>query len=130
MKHLLFIILACLALTACSEGVSREELASLAARGYYQHLASGEYEQFLEGKAGMSEDFPPLYREQLLTACKQFVAQQQRDHQGIRDVQIASVKTDSLQPYTNVFLTLCFGDSTSEEIVVPMVEHEGKWRMK
>jgi hypothetical protein len=126
----LFIIMVCLVPMSCSKDLTPEQLASMAARGYYQHLASGEYEQFLEGKAGMSDDSPQLYREQLLTAYKQFVAQQQRDHQGIQDVQITSVKTDSLLPYTNVFLTLCFGDSTSEEIVVPMVEIEGKWRMK
>lgn len=130
MKHLLPIILTYLLTTACSQGPTPEELASMAARGYYKHLASGEYEQFLEGKAGMGEDFPELYREQLLTAYKQFVAQQQRDHLGILDVRVSSVKTDSLSPYTNVFLMLCYGDSTSEEIVVPMVEHQGKWRMR
>jgi hypothetical protein len=32
--------------------------------------------------------------------------------------------------YTNVFLVLCFGDSVNEEIVVPMVERNGNWRMK
>ena len=54
----------------------------------------------------------------------------QSAHGGIRDVRIVRAKTDSLQSYTNVFLTLCFGDSTNEEIVVPMIEKEGRWRMR
>jgi hypothetical protein len=37
---------------------------------------------------------------------------------------------DSVQPTANAFLMLCFGDSTIEEVVVPMVKHEGKWLMK
>ena len=70
------------------------------------------------------------YRSQLLDNYRQFMEAQQKDHNGIREVRIVRAKTDTLQHYTNVFLTLCFGDSTNEEIVVPMVENEGRWRMK
>ena len=108
---------------------SRDQLASLAAQGYYRHLAAGEYEQFLEGRVG-ADSLPADYREQLLAGFKQFVAQQQSAHQGIRDIQSSNVVTDSLSGHTNVFLILCYGDSTQEEIVVPMVEHNGHWRMK
>jgi len=45
-------------------------------------------------------------------------------------VRIVNAQTDTIQKYTSVFLVLCFGDSTNEEIVVPMVEREGRWRMK
>ena len=37
---------------------------------------------------------------------------------------------EQIQPTANAFLMLCFGDSTIEEVVVPMVKHEGKWLMK
>lgn len=108
---------------------SPEELASLAAKGYYNHLINGEYDHFLEGKIGV-DSIPNDYRDQLLIAYKQFVALQEKDHHGIREIRISNVKTDTLQKYTSVFLILCFGDSTNEEIVVPMVEHNGSWRMK
>lgn len=108
---------------------SPEELASLAAEGYYNHLINGEYDHFLEGKIGV-DSIPNDYRDQLLIAYKQFVALQEKDHHGIREIRISNVKTDTLQKYTSVFLILCFGDSTNEEIVVPMVEHNGSWRMK
>ena len=116
-------------LVAACGGPSREELASLAAKGYYEHLLKGEYDKFLEGVNG-SDTIPDDYREQLLVGYKQFMHQQEQAHRGIREVRIVNAQTDTIQKYTSVFLVLCFGDSTNEEIVVPMVEREGRWRMK
>lgn len=115
-------------LVGCGKA-SPEELASLAAEGYYRHLTAGEYEQFLQGKAG-ADSLPEDYREQLLTGYKQFMAQQQKSHQGIRSVQTTNARMDSTLQLMQVFLLLEYGDSTQEEIVVPMVEHDGRWRMK
>lgn len=128
MKDLLWAIVALLIVVACS-GATPEEMASLAAKGYYDHLIHGEYEQFLEGKNG-ADSLPDDYREQLLTGYRQFMAQQERAHKGIREVRVSNAKTDSLAGYTSVFLILCYGDSIDEEIVVPMVNHQGRWRMK
>ena len=115
-------------LFACSVA-SREEMASIAAKGYFTHLVNGEYEAFLEGKDG-ADSLPDGYREQLLTSYRQFMAQQNRDHHGILDIRVSNAVTDTALQYTNVFLVLCFGDSVNEEIVVPMVERNGSWRMK
>ena len=115
-------------LCACG-GVSDEERAALASEGYFRHLIKGEYEQFMEGKYGLdqtSED----YREQMLAAYKQHMAEQDSDHRGILDVHVSTAKTDTSLHCTNVFLIICYGDSTNEEIVVPMVERNGSWRMK
>ena len=56
--------------------------------------------------------------------------QQQAAHKGIREVRVSNAKTDTLAGYTNVFLILCYSDSVDEEIVVPMVERNGRWQMK
>lgn len=122
------LMIVALCLTACSEP-SPEELASLAAEGFYRHLVAGEYEKFLEGKAG-SDSLPADYREQLLVGYKQFMAQQQATHQGIRGIQTTNARPDSTLQLMQVFLLVEYGDSTQEEIVVPMVEHDGRWRMK
>ena len=114
---------------ACS-GVSKEELASLAAKGYYEHLIHGEYEHFLEGKDGLDSNIDKEYWDQLLGNCHQFSRQQENSHRGVREVRVVTAKTDTVQKYTNVFIVLCFGDSTNEEIVVPMVERDGRWLMK
>ena len=128
MKYLPALILALLLCLACANP-SPEEMASIAAKGYYTHLVNGEYEAFLEGKDG-ADSLPEAYREQLLTSCRQFMSQQNRDHHGILDIRVSNAKTDTTLNYTNVFLVLCFGDSVNEEIVVPMVERNGSWRMK
>ena len=127
-RLLLFVLSSLLLGTQCAR-LSPEEQAALAAKGYYTHLAAGEYELFLQGKAG-GDSLPGDYREQLLTAYKQFMAMQQRDHRGIREVTVSNARADTLLHYADVFLMLCYGDSTQEEIVVPMVEHDGRWRMR
>ena len=110
-------------------GATPEELASLAAEGYYRHLTAGEYEQFLQGKAG-ADSLPEDYREQLLTGYKQFMAQQQKSHQGIGAIETTNALMDTTTQQMQVFLLLHYGDSTEEEIVVPMVEVKGRWQMK
>lgn len=114
---------------ACGNGPSKEELAGLAAKGYYQHLVAGEYEQFVEGRF-MADSLPADYRSQLIEGYKQFVAQQMEARKGIQEVSVSRAYTDSLAGYTNVLLMLCYGDSTTEEVVVPMVERNGRWMMK
>lgn len=121
-------VFAFLALCACSSPTA-EEIASLAAKGYYEHLINGEYDKFLAGKAG-SDSLPEAYREQLLVAYKQFLSQQNRLHNSIDEIRVVNARRDSSLNYINVFLMLCFGDSTNEQVSVPMVEHNGSWKMK
>ena len=128
MRKLVYLILIVI-VVACSTGVSREEQAALAAKGYYTHLVQGEYEQFLEGRL-MADSLPADYRSQLIEGYKQFVAQQMEARKGIQEVSVSRAYTDSLAGYTNVLLILCYGDSTTEEVVVPMVERNGRWMMK
>ena len=128
MRKLVYLILIVI-VVACSTGVSREEQAALAAKGYYTHLVQGEYEQFVEGRF-MADSLPADYRSQLIEGYKQFVAQQMEARKGIQEVTVSRAYTDSLAGYTNVLLMLCYGDSTTEEVVVPMVERDGRWMMK
>ena len=127
-KSVLTVLFGSMLFLACS--LSSEEMASLAAKGYYDHLINGEYERFLEGKDGLDRNAAEDYWKQLLDNCHQYIRQQETAHRGISEVRVVSAKNDTLQKYMNVFLVLCFGDSTNEEIVVPMVEREGRWKMK
>ena len=123
------------ALAACGSA-TKEELASLAAKGYYDHLIHGEYEQFYEGMDqrtlpdGTTLSDEAAYRSQMLDNLRQFMARQAQEHRGVLEVRVSNATTDTVQQLTNVFLVLCFADSTNEEIVVPMVERHGSWRMK
>lgn len=127
-KSVLTVLFGSMLFLACS--LSSEEMASLAAKGYYDHLINGEYERFLEGKDGLDRNAAEDYWKQLIDNCHQYIRQQETAHRGISEVRVVSAKNDTLQKYMNVFLVLCFGDSTNEEIVVPMVEREGRWKMK
>ena len=126
-KLVVLVILAIL--TACGRA-TKEELASLAAKGYYDHLIHGEYEQFYEGMDQREFTGEAEYRSQMLDNFRQFMARQEKEHHGVLEVRVSNVTIDTVQQFTNVFLVLCFGDSTNEEIVVPMVERNGSWRMK
>lgn len=128
MRKLGVLVLLIPLLAACSSP-SKEELAALAAKGYYQHLVDGEYEHFVDGRL-MADSLPADYRSQLIEGYKQFIAQQQATRGGISEVRVSRAFTDSTTHYTSVLLMLCYGDSTSEEVVVPMVERNGCWRMK
>ena len=122
------ICLVVLVIVAACSSPTKEELASLAAKGYYQHLIDGDYDHFLEGRE-FADSLPADYRSQLIDGYSQFMAQQQT-RGGIREVRISRAFTDSTQQYTSVLLMLCYGDSTTEEVVVPMVERDGRWMMK
>ncbi len=130
------VLLVLLVLLASCASPTKEELASLAAKGYYDHLIHGEYEQFYEGldhrtlSDGTTLSTDSAYRSQMLDNLRQFMAQQEQAHRGVLEVRVSNATTDTVQQLTNVFLVLCFADSTNEEVVVPMVERHGAWRMK
>jgi hypothetical protein len=128
-KLVYLVLLVSLAQWAACSSPTREELASLAAKGYYQHLIEGDFDHFLEGRV-MADSLPDDYRSQLIDGYSQFLAQQVQARGGIKEVRISRAFTDSSQQYTSVLLMLCYGDSTSEEVIVPMVEHNGRWMMK
>ena len=131
-----FAVIVLLAVLAACGSATKEELASLAAKGYYDHLIHGEYEQFYEGMDqrtlpdGTTLSDEAVYRSQMLDNLRQFMARQAQEHRGVLEVRVSNATTDTVQQLTNVFLVLCFADSTNEEIVVPMVERHGAWRMK
>lgn len=117
------------AFSACKDEPKPGELAAKAAVEGYGHLIAGRYADYLAGVAG-ADSLPAAYREQLLVGAKQFMARQKEEHGGIAAVSVVKYVTDSVACQTNVFLLLSFGDSTKEEVVVPMVESPAGWRMK
>lgn len=117
------------AFAACKEEPKPGEQAAKAAVEGYGHLIAGRYADYLAAVAG-ADSLPAAYREQLLAGAKQFMARQREEHGGIARVSVVKYVADSVARQTNVFLLLCFGDSTREEVVVPMVEGPSGWRMK
>lgn len=113
----------------CSKARTAEEQASEAALESYEQLLAGHYEQFLKGRAGI-DSLPDSYREQLMTAYKQFMIGQKQEHGGLKSVSVKNAVMDSTLNVMQVFLILNYTDSLQEEIVVPMVSDNGEWKMK
>ena len=130
MKRLFYILMAFVALCACS-GSTPEEQAAKAARAYYTHLADDRPMEFLEGKAGL-DSLPGDYCDQLLKAVQQYMADMVEKHGGLCEVSISNNvgRRDTSLHLTYAFLLLHYADSTQEEITVPMVNVDGDWLMK
>ena len=130
-KLLIFMIISMgLGLSSCKEErPAPSYFAGIAAKGYYDLLLEGKYEEYV---AGFNQPYriPKGYHDQLLLNARMYVEQQQLEHQGIAKVNVLNAKADTAHHVTDVFLQLAFGDSTKEQIVVPMVEVKGEWKMR
>ncbi len=127
------LVLACLLLTGCggekSQLADTAEGAKVAAELYYDCLAIGQYEMFLNGHLGAS-DMPDSYRQQLIDAYQQFMAQQRQAHGNIINTEATGISQDSAAHVAHVLLTITFADSVREEIVVPMIREDDQWLMR
>lgn len=130
MKHLFYILIASFVFAACI-GATAEEKAAKTAKEYYDRLADGYPEGFLEGKLGIVNQ-PGDYGEQLLATYQKYLDDVQKKHGGIQKVLVSPQvgRIDTTLHVTYAFLILCFKDSTQEEITVPMVQVGDEWRMK
>lgn len=114
---------------SCGNSPTKEQLAAMAAQGYYQHLQQGDVDNYLAGVADY-DSLPEGYRAELKANMKMFLARQKAEHGDIISVEAGNAKTDSTLSVIYAFLNIRFADSTREEISVPMVERQGKWVMK
>lgn len=128
MKKLLYLFVVMM-IVACTSSPDEGEVAARAAKEYYGYLLQGNIASFVDGHY-RPDSIPDTYREQLITNTKMYVNQQNEEHRGIKDIRIVDTKTDMQKHAANVFLVLSFGDSTSEEILVPMVESGGVWYLR
>ena len=130
MKKILFFLLSVMSLFSCKEKAPDPGYyARIAAKGYYDMLLEGRYDEFVEGQ-NMPHRIPEGYRQQLVLNAKMFVEQQKNEHRGMKAFQILDAKADTAHHLADVYLSVTYGDSTKEQIVVPMVEVEKKWKMR
>ncbi len=132
MKQLLYaLFLAVLLLSSCSRRKETDHgaIAAEAAKHYYENLISGKYKQFLEGM-NLPDKLPESYERQMLENFKAFAKRQDKQRKGIKKVSIRNVKFFAKDSTASAFLLLHYGDSTTEEVVVPMLKRRGLWYMR
>ena len=136
---LLGVAISLIGMAACSSDVNQEERAMITAQKYYEQLAAGNYEGFVNGTLNSQDTLFANYKEQLVLNAKMYVERMQNDHQGISSVkalraQLDTVKarnSDEIESVTaRAFLSLGFADSTREEILVPMVLKDDVWYLR
>lgn len=128
---LMLVLLMLLGLGACkkSEGPDAGQIAAVAAKGYYDLLLAGKYEDFVAGY-NQPNRLPAGYHQQLVLNAQMFIEQQEEEHKGMKKVEVINAKADTAKHVADVFLSVVYGDSTKEQIVVPMVEVGGTWKMR
>ena len=127
-----FILFFLVLIAACSGKPSGPDDASLAvqaAKVYYDQLLKGDYESFVKGRYQPTAMPESLHR-QLVANAKMFVAQQEKEHRGIKSVAVSEGRADTTHHVANAFLTFSYGDGTKEQVVVPMVEVKKVWYMR
>ncbi len=125
-----FFLVAVLPFAACSSGETKPDFAAAeAAKAYYDSLAKGGYDYFTR-RTYRSEHIPDTYAEQLVANTKMYWRNLCSEHGGIAEIRISDCRLDSTGVNADAFLLLCFADSTKEEIVVHMENHDDVWWMK
>ena len=98
----------------------------VAAQSGYDRLLSGDYEGFALCRVGMKKA-PRSFREQMMDTYKMYIEQEKKAHRGISRAKATRAEMDSTLNIMQVFMLLDYGDGGQEEIVVPMVQHDGEW---
>lgn len=119
-------LLAAVLLGACRKENPNEKVKG-AAVAYYTCLINGQYDKYIDGIAyrdSMTEE----YRSQMVDLAAQYVAHEQDLRGGL--VAVRALSDTIMDESALVFLEVQFGDSTREEVSVPMVLCGEEWKMQ
>lgn len=133
MKKLFLLLLTAFVLVACKEKpkpIPPEQIAGKAAVEYYGYLQRHDFRAFVDG-IYYAKPIPKEYRELLEKNAENVVHEQDSLRHGLKSIKLS--KADLMKNDTTlaaVYLLLQYGDSTSEEVLVPMVKRKDVWYMK
>ena len=92
----------------------------------YEHLMRGEYEQYLDCVAAY-DSIPAGYRAQLVVVA---VGYDGEVKEGEKQNDKENEMPGASKAFKVVHIDITFGDSTREEIAVPVIRQNGKWRLQ
>ncbi len=121
----------CVGLTVCflwgCHKTTPDEKVKAAAVMYYDYLVKGQYDSYIDGIAyrdSMTEE----YRNQMVDLAAQYAAREKELRGGL--VAVRALSDTIMNDVALVFLEVQFGDSTREEISLPMVLCGEEWKMQ
>lgn len=128
MRKLLYFGFA-IALISCLTAACKRELSAReAAEKYYGCLIRGDVEGYMQGMADY-DSLTTEYREQLRDMFLQYLDYEERMRSGFISVEATrDTLIDERSSY--VFVMVTYGDSTQEQLSLPLVLTDKGWRMK
>ena len=118
----------CIALFAlCLLSCSHDNSAMTAAEKYYQCLIDTDYNAWIDGTLH-SETFTPEIRQERIDMLRQYLQDEELARNGIKSAK--ALRDTVVEENAYVFLDLAYGDSTHEEVLLPMVKVGEVWKMK
>lgn len=111
--------------TACNRKESHP--AGEAALVYYGYLINGQYAEYINSIA-YSDSMTDEYKSQMIDLTAQYMAREKELRGGLVNVElVGDTVADNL---ASAFIEVIYGDSTREEISVPMVLCNGIWKLQ
>ena len=115
-------------LLSCSPEKGDHEAVRQAAEQYYGYLIDGDVDRYMCGLADY-DSLPESYRNELRDMFLQYLDREQTMRRGILSAEaVRDTLVDSL--HAHVFLDIQFGDSTREQVSLPLVRTAKGWRMR
>lgn len=127
MRNFIFCLMLCLVPAFMLSCRKAEHEADRAAVKYYTYLIEGKYEEYVGGIA-YSDSMTDSYRSQMVDLTAQYAAREKELRGGL--ISVRALGDTIAGDVASVFLEMVFGDSTREEVSVPMVKCGDVWKMQ
>ena len=128
----LLVLLLSYLLTACSPGGKGEGLQPPTAdevMAYYELYRSGNYADYVKAMQSC-DDKPADFCKQMADALKQHAARIKAEKGGAVSAEFLRTEMHAEHSAADAYLSVTYGDSTKEEIILPLVFWQDKWRLK
>ena len=128
----LLVLLLSYLLTACSPGGKGEGLqppTADEAMAYYELYRSANYADYVKAMQSC-DDKPADFCKQMADALKQHAARIKEEEGGTVSAEFLRTELHAEHSAADAYLSVTYGDSTKEEIVLPLVFWQDKWRLK
>ena len=128
----LLVLLLSYLLTACSPGGKGEGLQPPTAdevMAYYELYRSGNYADYVKAMQSC-DDKPAEFCKQMADALKQHAARIKAEKGGAVSAEFLRTEMHAEHSAADAYLSVTYGDSTKEEIILPLVFWQDKWRLK
>ena len=128
----LLVLLLSYLLTACSPGGKGEGLQPPTAdevMAYYELYRSGNYADYVKAMQSC-DDKPADFCKQMADALKQHAARIKAEKGGTVSAEFMRTELHAEHSAADAYLSVTYGDSTKEEIFLPLVFWQDKWRLK